>query len=127
MADEKRTKVLMVDDEVGFTNMMKLYLEKAGSFEVRVENAPQKAVLSAREFRPDIIFLDVIMPGMDGPDVLKQIKSEKALKDIPVVFLTAVVEQGQATIHDGVIGGHDFLPKPVSGEQIVNCIQEHLK
>lgn len=125
---KKKIRILVVDDEEGFTNMMKLYLEKSGEYEVRAENISSKAIAVAREFKPNMVFLDVVMLDMDGPDVANQFKADKDLKDVPIVFLTATVESGQTTASSGgSIGGHAFLPKPISGEQIINCIKEHIK
>ena len=124
MADKK--KILLIDDEIGFTNMMKLYLEKAGNYEVRTENMPFQAVSAALEFKPDMIFLDVIMPGLDGGDIAGAIKQDKDLKNVPLVFLTAIAQDSSADKIRGLIGCREFLPKPVSGEQILECIKKHL-
>ena len=124
MADKK--KILLIDDEIGFTNMMKLYLEKAGNYEVRTENMPFQAVSAALEFKPDMIFLDVIMPGLDGGDIAGAIKQDKDLKNVPLVFLTAIAQDSSMDKIEGLIGGREFLPKPVSGEQILDCIKKHL-
>src|SRR6185503_21291437 len=75
-APEKK-RVLIIDDEASFARMVKLNLEKSGEFEVRVENKPTYALAAAREFKPDLILLDVIMPAMDGGDVANQIKRDR--------------------------------------------------
>jgi CheY-like chemotaxis protein len=116
-------RVLIVDDESGFTRLLKLTLEKTGRFEVREENDGTKAWLVAREFMPDIVFLDVIMPKIDGGDVAQQIRSDPKLAHVPIVFLTAIVsskEGGQE------IAGFPFLAKPVSLADIIACIEQHL-
>src|SRR6185503_7898156 len=87
----EKKRVLVIDDEASFARMVKLNLEKTGEFEVRVENKANYAVSTAREFRPDLILLDVIMPAMDGGDVSNQIKRDRTLRDIPLIFLTATV------------------------------------
>ena len=119
----KKKRVFVVDDESGFTRLLKLTLEGSGRFSVREENDGTKAWLAAREFEPDIIFLDVVMPKIDGGDVAQQIRSDPSLAHVPIIFLTAIVsakEGGQQ------IGGFPFLAKPVSLEAIVRCIEEHL-
>lgn len=118
-----KKRVFIVDDESGFTRLLKLTLERTGRYEVREENDGTKAWLAAREFNPDIIFLDVVMPKIDGGDVAQQIRSDPSLAKIPIIFLTAIVsakEGGQE------IGGFPFLAKPVSLDAIVKCIQTHL-
>ena len=59
-------KILLVDDEAGFTQLLKMNLEKSGDFEVTIENDSTKAIATARSFQPDVVLLDVVMPGMDG-------------------------------------------------------------
>jgi CheY-like chemotaxis protein len=118
---EKR--VLIIDDEPGFTRLLKLTLQRTGRFAVLEENDGTKAWLTAREFNPDIIFLDVVMPQIDGGDVAQQIRSDPALAHVPIIFLTAIVSSKEGG-HE--IGGFPFLAKPVSLETIVHCIEEHL-
>ena len=118
-----KKRIFVVDDESGFTRLLKLTLEGSGRFVVREENDGTKAWLAAREFEPDIIFLDVVMPKIDGGDVAQQIRSDPSLAHVPIIFLTAIVsakEGGQQ------IGGFPFLAKPVSLEAIVRCVEEHL-
>ena len=63
------TKILIIDDEVVFTDLMRMNLEKTGEFKVKVENESTLALRAAREFEPDVILLDIVMPGMDGGDL----------------------------------------------------------
>lgn len=122
MASSKK-RIFIVDDESGLTRLLKLTLERSGRFLVREENDGTRAWLAAREFEPDIIFLDVVMPKIDGGDVAQQIRSDPSLAHVPIIFLTAIVsakEGGQQ------IGGFPFIAKPVSLETIVRCIEEHL-
>lgn len=119
----KKKKILVVDDESGFTRLMKIALPQ---YEIREENHPRRALETAREFRPDLILLDVIMPGLDGGDLAAQIGEDVVLRSIPIVFLTAIVspvEAGKSARH---IGGYPFLAKPVSAEALERCIEEHL-
>ena len=118
-----KKRIFIVDDESGFTRLLKLTLEKTGNFEVVEENDGTKAWLKAREFKPDIIFLDIVMPKIDGGDVAQQIRSDPMLAKIPIIFLTAIVSRTETT-HD--IGGFPFLSKPVSLDAITRCIAEHL-
>lgn len=121
-----KRKILIIDDEASFTRMVKLNLEKTGSFEVRTENRATAAVSAAREFRPDLILLDVIMPSMDGGDVAAHIQNDRHLKGTPIIFLTATVSQGEAGSGGLNSGGALFLAKPVSAEHLVAKINEHL-
>ena len=122
-----KKRILVIDDEVSFARMVKLNLEKSGAFEVRVENMAMNALSAAREFLPDLILLDVIMPGMDGGDVSKQIKRDRNLKGTPIVFLTATVSRREAGAGGLNSGGELFLAKPVSVESLIACINEHIR
>ena len=119
-----KTRVLIVDDESGFTRLVKLTLEKSGAYEVLEENDSDKAWLTARDFKPHIIFLDVVMPRVDGGEVAQQIRSDPLLSAVPIVFLTAIVSQ-QESEHS--MGGFPFLSKPVSLAAITRCIEDQLK
>ena len=124
---QQKKRILVIDDEVSFARMVKLNLEKSGSFEVRVENRAMFALATAREFLPDLILLDVIMPNMDGGDVSKQIKRDRTLKGTPIVFLTATVSKREAGEGGLNSGGELFLAKPVSVEALIACINEHIR
>ena len=123
----ERKRILIIDDEAVFTRMVRLNLEKTGAFEVREENKATNAVASARDFKPDLILLDVIMPTMDGGDIAAQIRNDRHLKGTPIVFLTATVsarEAGPAGLNSG---GDLFLAKPVSLENLIHCINENVR
>ena len=119
----KKTRVFIVDDESGFTRLIKLTLEKSGRFLVLEENDGTQAWLAAREFAPDIVFLDIVMPKLDGGEVAQQIRSDPALAHVPIIFLTAIVSQKETK---NEIGGYPFLAKPVSLDALIQCIEEHV-
>ena len=118
-----RKRIFIVDDESGFTRLIKLTLEKSGRYVVREENDGTKAWLAAREFMPDLVFLDIVMPKIDGGDFAQQIRSDPALAHIPIVFLTAIVSEKEG---GHMIGGFPFISKPVSLDAIKSCIEEQL-
>ena len=121
-----RIRVLLIDDEPGFTRMLKLNLERRG-YEVMVENNGAHAHAAARAFLPDFIFLDVIMPDVDGGEAAAKIRSDPSFKHVPIVFLTAGVTKEKARARGGVIGGETYLAKPASVEEVVRCIERNLK
>src|SRR4030095_8282975 len=111
-------RVMIIDDEPGFTRLLKLTLEKTGGFNVLEINDGTRAWMAAREFAPDIIFLDVVMPEIDGGDVAQQIRSDPMLAHVPIVFLTAIVSAKEGG-HE--IGGFPFLAKAlIPGARIHN-------
>ena len=118
-------KILIVDDEAGFTRLMKLTLQKTGNYEVVEENEGARAWETARKVRPDLILMDIVMPKVDGGDAAARIQKDPALAHIPIVFLTAIVSKKDAQ-PGGLIGGFPFLSKPVSLEELIACIEKHL-
>jgi CheY-like chemotaxis protein len=122
-----KKRILVVDDEEGFTRLVKLNLEHAGQYEVRVENKGLLGLAAAKEFKPDLIFLDIMMPDVDGGDVCYQLENDKATKSIPIVFLTAVAKKEEVRENWGTIGGHPFIAKPVSARELIDCIQRKIK
>lgn len=118
-------KILIVDDEAGFTRLMKLTLQKTGEYEVVEENDASKAWETARRERPDLILMDIVMPKVDGGDAAAQIRKDPLLAGVPIVFLTAIVSRKEAA-PGGLIGGFPFLSKPVSLDDLRACLKEHL-
>ena len=89
----KKTRILLIDDEEGFTRLLKLTLEQFGPYEVRVENWPDRALGVAREFRPDVILMDVIMPQVPGVELASLMRADSQLGRTPIVFLTATASR----------------------------------
>jgi len=123
---EKR-RILVVDDEAIITRTLKLYLEGTGSYEVRTENEGSHALQAAREFNPDLIMLDLVMPDTDGATLASELRGDSELQNIPIIFLTALVSKQEVGAQGKEIGGHPFLAKPVDPEKVVECIEEQLK
>jgi CheY-like chemotaxis protein len=122
-----KKRILVVDDEPGMTRMVKLTLEQTGCYEVRTENLGRMAIQAAREFRPDLIFLDVLMPGMLGCEIAAQLEQDPELRAIKFAFLTAIVTRDEERSADGRIGGHAFIAKPVGAEDLCRFVEEQLR
>ncbi len=122
-----KRKILVIDDEEGFTRLVKLNLEKTGRFEVRVENDALTSLQTARDFQPDLILLDIVMPGKDGGEVLAELQQDPVLKDVPVIFLTATVTLKGVEAQGGFIRDMPFLAKPVDPKTLVRRIEEELE
>lgn len=124
----RTTRILIVDDEPDFTALLKENLEESGDFLVRQVNDSSLALKAAKEFRPHLCIIDVVMPGMDGGDVVAQIREEPTLSKVPVMMLTALVEENPET-SDGETqtGGLPFVSKTSSLDTIMACIQKHLE
>ena len=105
-------RVLIVDDETDLAEMLGYNLWKAG-FETRVENDGESGLRAIGEFKPDLIVLDIMMPGLNGHQVLARIRGNPEFASIPVVFLTAKNEEIDEV--DGLTkGADDFVTKPYS-------------
>lgn len=113
---------MLVDDEVGITRTLALFLQEEGGCEVRVENRGANAMEAAREFRPHLIFMDVNMPDADGGALAAEIRSDPELRGTPVVFLTALVSRSEIGKVPTAIGGSPFLAKPVDPNVLLQCV-----
>lgn len=122
-----KKRILLIDDEKSLTNLLKLNLEETGDYEVRVENWPEDALAAAREFKPDLVLLDLIMPRMPGGNVAAQIDSDPQVKGTPIVFLTAAVRKQQVEENEGIICDHPCLAKPATVEEVVAMIEKHAR
>ncbi|MBF0384548.1 MAG: response regulator [Candidatus Omnitrophica bacterium] len=121
-----RRKILIIDDEKGFTSMLRLNLESTGVYEVFEENNPIKAMNAALEHNPDLILLDIVMPNKEGPDVAVELRSNQKLKTVPIIFLTATVRQSEVDSEGGYIGGHHFIAKPSNLPALLESIERNI-
>ena len=114
-ADGSPLRVLVVDDEPALTELLSMALRYEG-WELRTAGDGASAVRAAREFRPDAVVLDVMLPDIDGLEVLRRMRAEQA--EVPVLFLTArdAVEDRIAGL---TAGGDDYVTKPFSLEEVV--------
>ena len=121
-----KKRILIVDDEESFTRLLKLNLEAIGTYLVRTENWAPKSLEAVREFKPDLIFLDVMMPGMDGGEIAGHLQEDPEFNKIPIVFLTAAAKKDEVGSRGGFIGGFPYLAKPVDVESVIACLRKHL-
>src|SRR5437773_1790334 len=122
-----KKRILLVDDEKSFTTLLKLNLEETGNYEVRVENWAEDALAAAKEFNPDLVLLDIIMPRMPGGNVAAQFKEDTQLKNTPIVFLTAAVRKHQVEENEGIICDFPCLAKPATVEMVIEMIEKHAR
>jgi CheY-like chemotaxis protein len=121
-----KKRILAVDDKASNTRLVKLCLEQTDRYMVREENDARAAVSAAEEFEPHLILLDVMMPGMDGWDLVGCIQANRKLKSIPIVFLTAAITHVEIKASGGRVWGYPFLAKPLVLAELVACLQHHL-
>ena len=104
-------RILMIEDEKDIQTVAKLALESVGSFIVELCDSGQEAIHTALSFGPDLILLDVMMPGMDGLETLKALRGIPQLSTIPVIFMTAKVQPHEVAQYKK-IGALDVISKP---------------
>ena len=104
-------RVLYVEDEPDIQAVAKVALEVVGGFTVKVCSSGDEALREAVAFAPDLILLDVMMPGMDGPSTLKALRALPELADVPVAFMTAKVQPAEVA-HYKSLGARDVISKP---------------
>lgn len=120
-----KLRVLLIDDEVPFTRLLKANLEATGRYEARIENRGAYGLAAAQIWQPDIILLDIIMPDCDGSQLAAEIQGDPQLKRTPVIFLTAIVSKGETISTGGTIGGNAFLAKPVTVDEVIACLEKY--
>lgn len=119
-------KVMLIDDEVDFTELLAANLEESG-FEVCQINDPTRTLREARAFLPDICVIDLVMPQMDGGDVVNALKSDPSLAATPVLMLTALVEENPEDHGElQMKGGLPFVSKTSDLVVIINAINRQL-
>ena len=116
-------RILLIDDDASVTEMLKLNLEQVGKYSVSVENDPAAALGAARDFRPDLILLDVMMPGMDGGDVAAVLASDSGIRETPIIFLTALVSQEESPSGGLLNRQHRMLPKGMPIDELIEQIE----
>ena len=122
-AVKEKRRILIIDDDRESTHLVKILLEKVGSYLVLEENDATKAHQSAQNFRPDVILLDIMMPKTDGGEVAAQIEADAELQRTPIIFLTALVTEPETKT--GLrIQGHRSLAKPINIPELINGIEE---
>jgi CheY-like chemotaxis protein len=117
---QKPRRVLIVDDDVDATEMLAQALKAAGH-EVREEHDGTSALVAAAQFQPDVVLLDLGLPGMDGIEVARRMRSYPQLGDVRIVALTGF-GQGSARTRSAAVGIESLLVKPVDMQTIMDAV-----
>lgn len=120
-----KEKILIVDDSVETRALLARFLGTSG-YVVEEAGDGEEALIRVREFLPDLILLDIVMPGLDGYQVCERIKSDPGVQDIPVVFLS-VRSEAEEKIKGLAVGGADYITKPFHRGEVVARIENQLK
>ena len=120
-----KKKILIIDDEENFCNLVKKNVEKTNGFEVYTATNGDDGIKLIKEIKPDLILLDIIMPGLDGGDVVSLIRSDESIKNTPIVFLTSLVRKDE--VGAGFTKGYSLLAKTVTLRELIACIKENVR
>jgi len=119
-------KILVVDDEEQLVDMLKMRL-RANGYEVITAYDGEEGLRKAREFKPDLIVLDIIMPKMAGSEVAAVLKEDVEFSNIPIIFLTCLAEGAVGNHGSAEIGGNLFIAKPFEAEDLLSMIASAFK
>ncbi|MBN1139070.1 MAG: PAS domain S-box protein [Anaerolineae bacterium] len=117
--------ILVVDDEITNLQLLSQCLEQLGC-RILVARDGKSALSKAEYGRPDLILLDVLMPGIDGFETCRQLKADESLRDIPVVFMSSLVETGDK-VRGFEVGAVDYITKPFQHEEVLARLDTHLR
>jgi len=113
-----KRKVLLVDDDVELVELMTKVLEEDGRFEVRVATTGFDAGMMVKEYRPDLIVLDVMLPDINGKEVCHRVRADSTLEDVRILCISGMIEEDK--IQDlRLSGADDFLHKPFEIEDLI--------
>ncbi len=120
-----KSKILVVEDESPIQELLQFNLERK-QYRVKVVDSGEEAITQAMEFNPDLILLDIMLPGTDGLEVCKHLKNNAATANIPIIMLTALCEE--ADIVTGLeLGADDYVTKPFSPRVLMARVKAALR
>ncbi len=122
-----KAKILIIDDERDTCDFLERILERTGKYEVWATTSPIESISLAKKNHPDLILLDIIMPEMDGTTVAERLAKDSRTRDILIAFVSVLAGQKEIDKGEGIIGGHPFIPKPFSKDQILERVESLLQ
>ena len=114
-----KRKVLLVDDDVELVELMTKVLEEDGRFEVRIANNGFDAGMMVKEYRPDMIVLDVMLPDINGKEVCHRVRADTSLEDVRILCISGMIEEDKIQ-ELRLSGADDFLHKPFDIEELID-------
>ena len=121
----QKSKILVVDDEQPIVEFITYNLEKAG-YEVETANNGNDAVRKAKAFQPDLVLLDVMMPGKDGFETIKELRQNQSLDKTIIIFLTAMSDE-KSEITGLELGADDYIAKPIKPDLLITRLHTALR
>ncbi len=123
--DPRTMKILIVDDTTPNIDVLRQTLQPVG-YQLAIAQSGEKALAIAPRFQPDLILLDIMMPGMDGIETCGKLKETPELKDIPVIFITAKTET-EDLLRAFAAGGVDYITKPIRQEEVLARVRTQIR
>ncbi|MDB6153883.1 MAG: response regulator [Chthoniobacteraceae bacterium] len=114
-----KSKILVIDDDPKLSALLAFVLNRLGGYDVCEENRSFAALATAREFRPDVILLDVDMPGKDGGMVAGEIRRDASIAETPIVFVSSLITKSE----EGIRNGSHYLSKPVEPAHLLETVR----
>lgn len=121
-----KPRILIVDDDPSISNLLSILLTRCCGCEVRFETRPYAARCTAAEFRPDLLLLDVDMPGKDGGELAAEFQADPYFAKVPIIFLTSLISPDECAEEPVMRGGMPFLGKPVNPKVLDRTIKRLL-
>ncbi|MFH1441487.1 MAG: response regulator [Candidatus Omnitrophota bacterium] len=121
----EKKKILIIDDEQEVLGLLEKRLSWAGYSVVKADNGIEALAL-AKSQNPDLIILDIMLPGMGGEEVGQKLKLNPDTKHIPIIFLTCLVSRDEQTIIDSN-AGNSIIAKPYEADELLSEIKKHLQ
>jgi CheY-like chemotaxis protein len=118
----ERSRILIIDDEEDFCEFVKWSLERTGRFEVRLSTDGPSGIALAQTEEPELILLDMRMPQMNGAEVADRLLHSDRTRDIPIAFITGLLQKEEVSEENGYIHGFPFITKPLTKEELVRQV-----
>jgi CheY-like chemotaxis protein len=118
----KKSKILVIDDEGDFCEFVKWSLEKTGRFEVTVCTDGPSGIAQAETEKPELILLDIRMPLMNGAEVADNLLHHEDTRDIPIAFITGLLNKDDVQKRSGYIHGFPFIVKPLTRNELIEQV-----
>eukprot|EP01013_Petalomonas_cantuscygni_P016165 TRINITY_DN33115_c0_g1_i1.p1 TRINITY_DN33115_c0_g1~~TRINITY_DN33115_c0_g1_i1.p1 ORF type:complete len:199 (+),score=40.81 TRINITY_DN33115_c0_g1_i1:216-812(+) len=113
-----KKKILVVDDDVDLVELIVEGLERDGRFDLRTANNGFDAGMQVKEFRPDLVILDVMLPDINGKEVCQRVRSDPAMDSVQIICISGMIEQDKVqSLRDA--GANDFMQKPFAIEDLI--------
>ncbi len=119
----ERKKILIIDDDKDIADLVKLVLETE-NFEVEAASSPESAFDKARDYRPDAILLDLLMPKVDGWTIFKQIRQDATFDGVPIAILTAKSQQVDQMVGLHIMNADAYITKPFGKQELIDKTYE---